>query len=178
MDFNELRTGHKIKCVRESPLLPFKAGVEYKVTNVLEGSIEICDEATGTKYPLDASLCMNYFEFTPAASVIYGFRRPEPEKQDDMDESEVSNLKKLLFDLSMDDLDIIQGLSDDYGMAIIFMKLAECFEKVKNYFYSGSFDIDTLKERLVDMAKTIILSLIVLEEGNNEDNEGNSSGTS
>ena len=43
MDFSELRVGHRLKCVREYELLPFKVDTEYEVVNVNDGRVIICE---------------------------------------------------------------------------------------------------------------------------------------
>ena len=75
MDFSELRVGHRLKCVREYELLPFKVDTEYEVVNVNDGRVIICEVGHKDEtYPLDISICMDYFEFSPSASpVIKGF---------------------------------------------------------------------------------------------------------
>lgn len=175
MDFSELRVGHRLKCVREYELLPFKVDTEYEVVNVNDGRVIVCEVGyTDETYPLDISICMDYFEFSPSLSpVIKGFGVYKQDKKVEEltnNKEENSRLKEILSkveELSIEDLNTFDVLLRDFGLNYPLMELTKGFENFKKACYSNMADeqyYEVLKTCLLEICKICIQTISWIKE--------------
>lgn len=175
MDFSELRVGHKLKCVREYELLPFKVDTEYEVVNVNDGRVIICEVGHKDEtYPLDISICMDYFEFSPSASpVVKGFRiekqeNKKPEEQvDNKEDSKIREALSEISELAEKDLNTFDLLLRDFGLNYPLIELTKNFENFKNACYSDMADdqyYENLKICLLNISKISIQTISWIDE--------------
>jgi len=175
MDFSELRVGHRLKCVREYELLPFKVDTEYEVVNVNDGRVIICEVGHKDEtYPLDISICMDYFEFSPSASpVVKGFRiekqeNKKPEEQvDDKGGSKVKVALSEISELVEKDLNTFDLLLRDFGLNYPLMELTKDFENFKKACYSNIGDneyYEILRTCLLEISKVSIQTISWIDE--------------
>ena len=174
MDFSELRVGHKLKCVREYELLPFKVDTEYEVVNVNDGRVIICEVGHKDEtYPLDISICMDYFEFSPSASpVVRGFRieKEEEKPEEQTDNKEANKIEETLSkikELSEKDLNTFDLLVSDFGLNYPLMELTKSFENFKTACYSDIANdqyYEVLKSCLLDISKISIQTISWIDE--------------
>jgi hypothetical protein len=181
MDFSELRVGHRLKCVREYELLPFKVDTEYEVVNVNDGRVIICEVGHKDEiYPLDISICMDYFEFSPSASpVVRGFRIEKEEKkpEEQTDNKEDNKIKESLSEigkLAEKDLNTFDLLVSDFGLNYPLMELTKSFENFKNACYSDIGNeqyYEILKVCLLEISKVSVQTISWIEETKDYDGE-------
>lgn len=175
MDFSELRVGHKLKCVREYELLPFKVDTEYEVVNVNDGRVIICEVGHKDEtYPLDISICMDYFEFSPSAStVVKGFRiekqeNKKPEEQiDNKEDSKIKEALSEISELAEKDLNTFDLLLRDFGLNYPLIELTKSFENFKSACYSDMADdqyYENLKTCLLDISKISVQTISWIDE--------------
>lgn len=175
MDFSELRVGHKLKCVREYELLPFKVDTEYEVVNVNDGRVIICEVGHKDEtYPLDISICMDYFEFSPSTSPVikgFGVYRQDKKAEEPTDNKEEDNkIKEVLSkieELSKEDLNTFDLLLRDFGLNYPLIELTKGFENFKNACYSDMADdqyYENLKTYLLNISKISIQTISWIDE--------------
>ena len=174
MDFSELRVGHRLKCVREYELLPFKVDTEYEVVNVNDGRVIVCEVGYPDKtYPLDISICMDYFEFSPSLSPVikgFGVYKQDKKIEESINTEEGNNLKEVLSEveeLSKEDLNTFDLLLRDFGLNYPLMELTRCFENFKEACYSDMADdqyYENLKTHLLNISKISIQTISWINE--------------
>lgn len=175
MDFSELRVGHRLKCVREYELLPFKVDTEYEVVNVNDGRVIVCEVGHKDEtYPLDISICMDYFEFSPSAStVVKGFRiekqeNKKPEEQiDNKEDSKIKEVLSKISELAEKDLNTFDLLLRDFGLNYPLIELTKSFENFKSACYSDMADdqyYENLKTCLLDISKISVQTISWIDE--------------
>lgn len=175
MDFSELRVGHRLKCVREYELLPFKTNTEYEVVNVNDGRVIICEVGhTDKTYPLDISICMDYFEFSPSASpVIKGFGAYKQDKKGEEltnnkeEDTKIKGVLSEVEELSKEDLNTFDLLLRDFGLNYPLIELTKSFENFKNACYSDMADdqyYENLKICLLNISKISIQTISWIDE--------------
>lgn len=174
MDFSELRVGHRLKCVREYELLPFKVDTEYEVVNVNDGRVIVCEVGHKDEtYPLDISICMDYFEFSPSVSPVikgFGVYKQDKKIEESINIDNDNNLKEVLSkveELSKEDLNTFDLLLRDFGLNYPLMELTRGFENFKKACYSDMADdqyYETLKNCLLDISKISIQTISWINE--------------
>lgn len=175
MTFEELRVGHKIKCIRENALLPFKVNVEYEVVNVNDGIIQISPIGDpDTVYPLDLPTCVNYFDFTSnSIPVIKGFRRNKEEDEDSKTDNDSVLLKESFDNIIKECKEeevLFNALYDKFGMTSGFIAIAEAYSKLElvvdnanSYDTDEAFD-DAYKDSIKELLKKSLLVFISLKK--------------
>lgn len=182
MDFSELRVGHRLKCVREYELLPFKVDTEYEVVNVNDGRVIVCEVGYPDKtYPLDISICMDYFEFSPSASpVVKGFgiymqdKKAEKTTDNIKDDSKIKEVLSKVEKLSEEDFNTFNLLLNDFGLNYPLIELTKWFENFKKVCYSDMGDsqyYETLKTCLLEISKISIQTISWIDETKDYDEE-------
>ena len=175
MDFSELRVGHKLKCVREYELLPFKVDTEYEVVNVNDGRVIVCEVGHPNEtYPLDISICMDYFEFSPSLSpVIKGFgvykqdKKVEELTNNKEEDNKLEEVLSKVKETSKEDLNTFDLLLRDFGLNYPLIELTKGFENFKKACYSDMADdqyYEVLKDCLLDIAKISIQTISWIDE--------------
>jgi len=175
MDFSELRVGHRLKCVREYELLPFKVDTEYEVVNVNDGRVIVCEVGYPDKtYPLDISICMDYFEFSPSASpVVRGFgvytqnKKVEELVDNKEEDNKIKEVLSKVEELSKEDLTTFDLLLKDFGLNYPLIELTRGFENFKKACYSDMADdqyYETLKGCLLEISKISVQTISWIDE--------------
>ena len=173
MEFEDLRIGHRVKCVKENELLPFKANTEYEIVNVKEGTIDIKEDKTENVYPLDMPICLNYFEFSPTVVVVTGFRRhyvnqsneiemSKKENKEENKEEAISSTEEFYYTIlesCKEDKNVFTNLSREFGLTASIIKLTESIEKIKEQLSGGDCAYDTLTEYFTEICKTSVLTI-------------------
>lgn len=189
MDFSELRVGHRLKCVREYELLPFKVDTEYEVVNVNDGRVIICEVGHKDEtYPLDISICMDYFEFSPSASPVikgFGVYKQDKKAEEPINNKEEDNqIKEVLSEveeLSKEDLNTFDLLLRDFGLNYPLIELTKDFENFKNACYSDIGNnqyYENLKTHLLEISKICIQTISWINETDNYEEEVEESNSS
>ena len=180
MDFSDLRVGHRLKCVKEYELLPFKVDTEYEIINVNDGRVIVCEVGNKSEeYPLDISICMDYFEFSPTSSpVIKGFgvyKQQDKDETSSTKETENPKTKDILSEISNlveKDSEIINSLLDSFGLNYPLIELTKEFESFKSACYSDMSDnqyYENVKKHLIDIEKVSIQTVSWIDK---EDEDG------
>lgn len=174
MDFSELRVGHRLKCVREYELLPFKVDTEYEVVNVNDGRVIICEVGHKDEtYPLDISICMDYFEFSPGSSpVVTGFRinKQEKEKEEQNEKHEEDLLSKIMQEISSkvkDEENVACTMFNNFGLNYSLMEIMKLFENFQESCYKDIADdsyYQNIRKYLVRLCKAALQTIKWIDE--------------